>query len=762
MTSNKNYPRADVVMLAEIPAELREVKQWVCWRLVERAPGEKPAKVPVNPASKREASVTNPATWAAYDVALEAFRSDQSLAGVGFVFTAADPFCGVDIDDCRDPITGELGGWAAEIVRQLDTYTEVSPSGTGVKLVLKAEPPGPATRRNKIEMYSSARYFTLTGERLPDSPVKVNERQGELADLYVTAFGAPKKPEPEKPKTVQDDPKLKRVRAIDDDDLLKRAREAANGEKFAKLWNGDTDDYGGDRSRADAALAAILCYWTRADAARLDKLFRRSGLIRKKWDERRGTETYGERTISHAIAALTARYDPDLDATLGTVKNDVANAEIFVQLAGGCFAWVSAWRAWLAWDKHRWRRDADSETRRAAEGVSTELLRRASLITGDSDARKATYRWAIAAGDLYRLRALEDIARTRLEVRPSYLDRDPYLLGVGNGVIDLRTGERRDGAPGDWLTRYTAVRYDPAARCPKWDRFLLEIMEGDREMVAYLWRVIGYALTGDTSERAFFLLHGYGRNGKTTFVETLHALLGAYAQRARFATFLRKNVQGGGANDDIAHLAGARVVIASEADQAASLDVALVKELTGTDTVRARFLYGREFEFAPVFKLFLATNHVPQIYESTYAFWDRLHYIEFKYRVPENKVNKKLPLLLLGELEGILAKAVVSCRGWQRDGLQPPAMVLKAGKELQERMDTFGEWKQERCEDVFKTESVSHGDLYMDFSEWMKNRGVKKPPSSKALASYLREKGYCEKRATDNVKIWCGLRLKPR
>lgn len=749
----KSYPRTDPATLAAIPAALRAVPQFVCWRVVARE-DQTTAKVPVDPRTGHEAKVNDPATWADHDTAVRRFMGDPSLHGVGFVFTATDPWTGVDIDDCRDPETGKLGAWAETIVQDLDSYAEVSPSGTGVKIIVMAEVPGTATRRNKIEIYSHSRYFTLTGRRLPKVPKDVQARQGPLVDLYQTVFGRVKA-EPPARATV-DDPKLRRVQAVKDDDLLERAREAANGPKFTRLWGGDVKEHAGDHSRADAALCAILAYWTRADAARIDRLFRASKLMRKKWDERRGERTYGQRTVDAAVRAATALYDPDLDAA--GVQNDLANTEVFIQLHGERFAWCGDWRSWLAFNSHSWHRNQDHVARRAAEDVSAELVRRAQTLAGTERFTKAL-RWAVASGDYHRMANVEQIARSRLYTRPEGFDRDPWLLGVGNGVVDLRTGERRDGARGDWMTRGTEVPYVAGARCPRWDAFLGEIMEQDQEMVAYLWRVLGYCLTGDTSERAFFILHGSGRNGKTTFVETLLALVGGYGQKARFATFLRKTLVGSGANDDVAHLVGARVVAATEGEATMAFDMALVKELTGADKVRARFLYGKEFEFKPNFKLLFATNQVPTIHESTYALWDRLHYIPFDYRVREAEVNPRLPLELLGELEGILARAVMACLEWQREGLKPPEKVLRAGAELQKTMDIFGQFLAE-CVQNANGARVAHNVLYTAFATWAKDQGMRFAPSSRALASYLKDRKYTDRRGHEHVKYWVDIRLR--
>lgn len=757
----KSYARGDVAKFSNVPTELRAIPQWVCWRAEWKEERGKFSKLPVDPATRKEAKSNDPATWSSFDEAVATFTKDKTVNGIGFVFTPQDNYAFVDLDDARDPATGEIGDWAAEIVTRLNSYTEISPSGTGLRIVVEAEPVGPAKRRGKVEIYAFGQYATITGNRI-GKVEKIAKRQGELADLYRTVFGKDEKEEPNSRPANVEDPKLARVRALSDDDLIVKASSAANGGKFLKLWQADPS-VTGDRSQADAALCGMLAYWTRADAERIDRLFRRSALVRKKWDERRGNQTYGERTVAFACRAAAALYDPDLEPTMQEGRNDIANTEIFIQLHGADFLWAVEWKTWLAWNCHRWEPGKDLRCELAAESVSKELVRRAQTAP-DPDAKRQqqNMKWAVGSGDGRRVDQIEKFSRRRLDKAVSEFDTDLYLLACRNGVLDLRTGELRDGSRGDLITRTTDLVYDEKATCPIWDKFLKEIMEGDMAMVSYLWRVIGYCLTGDITERAFFLFHGEGRNGKSTWVETLKALLGppglGYAQKARFSTFLQKTVQGG-ANDDIAHFAGARVVIANEADERASLDVALVKELTGGDTHRARHLYGREFEFAPQFKLFLVTNKVPPIHETTYAIWDRLHYVPFDWRVPDSKVDRALPLRLLGELPGILAKAAKACREWQKEGLNPPDKVLKAGRQLYQDMDTLGEWLAEETEagDKFKT---SHKDLYRAFTGWARDNGWTRPPSSKTFGGYLRERRFPEIRSTGNQKFWLGLKLR--
>ena len=280
-------------------------------------------------------------------------------------------------------------------------------------------------------------------------------------------------------------------------------------------------------------------------------------------------------------------------------------------------------------------------------------------------------------------------------------------------------------------------------------------------MIAYLWRMLGYCLTGDVSERAFFMMHGNGRNGKSTLVETMQALLGDYSQPARFESFLRKHETRNDPRDDLAILAGARLVVAQEADESKTLDVALIKTLSGGDKVVARFLYGTNFSFRPTFKLFLVTNHTPKISESSHALWDRLHYIPFERRFAEDEVDPRLVFKLTTELPGILARAVIGCIEWQRNGLAPPSKVVQAGDTLHETMDITACWLEECCV-ILPDVKTRHSALYENYAEWSKKNSFKYPITKHALGQYLRElgNGVEDFKAGGNVRWWRGVGIK--
>jgi primase-polymerase (primpol)-like protein len=272
--------------MIRVPPELTQFKQWVLWKRVNV--NGRTAKLPISAWSGKAAACDKPETWTTFRHACYAVRK-YSADGIGFVFTPDDPFCGIDLDHCRDA-GGKLTAQAHEIVSKLNSYTELSPSGNGLHIIVKAEITGSGRRAQGLETYSSGRYFTITGQHLPEMPLHVEERQQEVDEIVGRHFTA------EQP---QSEAKTARapIEYRSDAELIRRALQARSGARFNKLWNGDVSDYDGDHSRADAALCRMLSYWTRGDATQIDRLFRLSGLMREKWNRKTGDETYGTRTI---------------------------------------------------------------------------------------------------------------------------------------------------------------------------------------------------------------------------------------------------------------------------------------------------------------------------------------------------------------------------------------------------------------------------------------------------------------------------------
>ncbi|WP_148415018.1 hypothetical protein [Haloferax sp. KTX1] len=295
-----------------LPDELLERDHWVGWRKQTRDGAE--TKVPVS-VNGGYASATDAATWTTFDDAL-AYATDGAADGVGFVFSTDDPYVGVDLDKCRSRKTGETDEWATEIIDQLASYTEVSPSGTGYHVIVRGSLPPGGNRTGNLELYEDARFFTVTGDHVDETPTTVADRTDELTEIHGAYFETQHTQRDQH--TSNTDSTIQKPSAVDtpgndltDEDVVERASNAANGLKFSRLWKGDTSAYD-SHSEADMALCSILAFWTGGDAAQIDRLLRDSGLYRKKWDDVHFADgsTYGEKTIERSVSGTSEFYDP--------------------------------------------------------------------------------------------------------------------------------------------------------------------------------------------------------------------------------------------------------------------------------------------------------------------------------------------------------------------------------------------------------------------------------------------------------------------
>jgi putative DNA primase/helicase len=269
------------------------------------------------------------------------------------------------------------------------------------------------------------------------------------------------------------------------------------------------------------------------------------------------------------------------------------------------------------------------------------------------------------------------------------------------------------------ITKLAPAQYHPDAAAPAWEAFLERVLPAE-DLRAFVQRAAGYSATGDTSEQCMFINYGTGANGKSTFQEALSAALGDYAMRTPTEMLLAKRSDG--VPNDVARLKGARFVSASETEEGRRLAESRIKDLTGQDTITARFMRAEWFDFEPVHKLWLSTNHKPEIRGTDRAIWRRIRLVPWSVAIPLGEQDKKLPQKLRSELPGILAWIMRGCFEWQRKGLQAPEEVRRATVEYRAEMDVVGAFLAECCA-VGSDQDVSAADLYKAYGEWCKDTG---------------------------------------
>lgn len=433
---------------------------------------------------------------------------------------------------------------------------------------------------------------------------------------------------------------------------------------------------------------------------------------------------------------------------------DVGTAEELVRRHGHAFRYVPVWKSWLWYNGARWVRDEYGALQRTLVAMLRALVSEAQRYE-DDDLRKAVISHAIKYEAGGRVDAVLKLARgvRGVAVAHDMFDAYPFWLNVANGTVDLRTGDLHEHTPDHLLTKQCPVAWDPAAPCPTWERFLGEVFAGRTDIIDYVQRAVGYSLTGDTSEQCLQLMHGHGSNGKSTFLEVLQALFGDYGCQADFATFLESKTDG--PRNDVARLAGARMVRSSEVGEGKRFNESLVKALTGSETIAARFLYSEAFEFRPTFKLWFAANHKPVIRGTDHAIWRRVRLLPFTVQFDGSRQDKGLKDKLLAELPGILAWAVAGCLLWQQHGLIPPPDVTAATEEYQRESDVLGAFLDDCCETGPGLE-VGASDLYRAFKSWARDNGEYEL-SQTALGRRLDERGFGVRKMGTKSRL--GLRL---
>ncbi|MDP9437962.1 MAG: phage/plasmid primase, P4 family, partial [Actinomycetota bacterium] len=412
------------------------------------------------------------------------------------------------------------------------------------------------------------------------------------------------------------------------------------------------------------------------------------------------------------------------------------------------------WGKWLTWAGARWERDDSGRVHRLAKETVRSIYAEAAA-ADDEDRRKAIAQHATRSEAEGKIKAMLELAKSELPVSPDDLDRDPFLLNVPNGTVELKTGKLRRHRREDLLTKMSGAEYHPEAEAPAWEAFLKRVLPGE-ELRRFVCRGAGYSATGDTSEQCMFINHGAGANGKSTFQEALGEVLGDYSMRAPTEMLMTKRA--GGVPNDVARLKGARFVAASETEEGRRLAESLVKDLTGQDTITARFMRAEFFDFKPTHKLWLATNHKPEIRGTDTAIWRRIRLVPWAVVVPPAERDRKLPEKLRTEAAGILAWVVRGCLEWQRGGLGEPEEVRTATAEYRAEQDVLAGFLEECC--VVRSEAwVKFADLYEVYTSWCDEAG-ETMQNRRRFGTQLKERGFEPDRGTGNVPIRTGLALR--
>ena len=414
-------------------------------------------------------------------------------------------------------------------------------------------------------------------------------------------------------------------------------------------------------------------------------------------------------------------------------------------------------KRWLLWDGRRWAPDTDGAVVRLAGETIRKLYRRAYEVDNQQE-RERLAKWALKSEAEPKIRALLKLAScdASVTINTADLDTNLWYFNCLNGTINLRTGKLLPHSRSDLNTKLAPVVYDRTAEYSGFLKFLKEIIP-NLELRTFLQRSVGYSLVGDTRERCLFILHGSGDNGKSTFLEVIRRLLGDYARQADVSTFMLSRTDAG-PRPEVVRLAGARFISSVEVEEDRRLAESVVKALTGNDTIAARGLYANVVEFRPTFKVWLGTNHKPEIRGTDNAIWNRIRLIPFDVTIPQERQNGNLLANLTKELPGILAWAVEGCLAWQQDGLAAPDAVRMATTSYRHEMDVVRRFLVDRCVES-TSGTVTAKDLYTAYKKWAEEGGE----SPMTQQKFGRRMGELEYRRTEDSatrrKMYVGVTL---
>lgn len=738
-------------MYENIPNELKSLKQWVCWKGIpdETRPG-KMRKVPVNAATGGQAQSNNPATWTDFAAAVQA---SVNYSGIGLMFGGG--YFGIDIDGAENAVTdfqnGDTDNIIAEFIHTLQSYAEYSVSGKGIHIICSGSLPARGRRRNNVEMYETGRFFIMTGNRAAEY-AEIAECTESVKPLHEKYIGGGCLPEASRVK----DSEI----TLSESEILELACKSKQGAIFTDLYNGAWERYFQSQSEADMSFCNMLAFWCRRDEGMMDRVFRSSGLMRDKWDRKQSGTTYGAITIGKAAKSCVNVYEAvrgangkpktaysiSLNVSGGEKPaesangklyslDDTGNARRFMDIYGEGIRYSYVSRKWFYYDGRRWSVDDTGVIKRmgdeAVEAVKRERDIFLDALPMDADiaeAGKAFDKFVKSCRSNKSKTAMLKEAEHHRPVKPDMFDRHPHLLNTPNGTVNLTNGELAAHDREQYITKITNAEYTDKTDAPLWRQFMEDIFAGDGELIRFMQKAVGYSITGSTKEDCIFFCYGTGRNGKSTFLNTLSEILGDYTINVQPETIMAKP-NSSGHTSDIARMKGARFVTVPEPSEGARLNEGLVKQMTGGDSLTASRKYEDEFQFKPEFKLWMPTNYKPKIYGTDVGIWARIRLIPFTVRVPDEKMDRNLRQKLKKESAGILKWAVDGCLLWQREGLKPPAAVMDATAEYKTEMDVLAAFLGECCETgSYETQA---SELFKAYLQWAKDNNEYEMTSTK-------------------------------
>ncbi|MBF0098224.1 MAG: hypothetical protein HQM04_15410 [Magnetococcales bacterium] len=433
------------------------------------------------------------------------------------------------------------------------------------------------------------------------------------------------------------------------------------------------------------------------------------------------------------------------EVDINSHESDVGNESQFglssrlVRKFGDKIRYCQPFKKWFIYNSKKWQEDQTDIMMKYAKETVRGIYQE-SANSDDISRRQSLAKFALFSEKLSQLTAMITLSRSDVPILPEQFDANQWLFNVQNGTIDLKSGKLMPHNKADFIRKMSNVSFNQNATAPRWEKFLRDIFSGDDALIRFIQKAAGYSMTGSTDEQCLFFLYGKGKNGKSTFTETLQSIFNDYAMRLSTEALMSTRHGEKEASNDIARLAGMRMVITSEIPDDQRLNESKVKDLTGGDTITARFLYGEYFDFKPSHKLWIFGNHKPVIRGTDLGIWRRIRLIPFNVTFTDETADPKLKGNLIDELPGILKWMVDGCLLWQQEGLGIPAAISDATDKYRSEMDQIAPFIADRCV-VGKELYVKTGDLFRAYQSWCREIGAREVSQTR-FGTYLTDQGF--------------------
>ena len=747
----------------KIPAEMRAMPNWVLWQY-----SESKGKVPFNAKTLRGAMSNNVNTWSDFDTAYNALINHQEFTGLGFMLS--DGINCIDLDNKEEDnllSDDDFQALLDDCLSEIPSYCEVSFSGKGYHIFSKGILPEGSRRKGHVEMYDKARFIAITGNIYKDYSSLINAQDG-LNAIHGKYLGGIKKVAQEACNHAVVD------YSVTASKVLERAK---NNSKFMTLYSGNWKSLGfKSQSEADSSFASLLAFYAGKNISVMDEIFRSSGLMREKYERVQNGSTYGRITLESAASFVTDVYKEYVEDTrmvdykvgkkkvkiqkvAGEVVNpiitssrftDTANSSLLINEYGEDILWNFDNEIWMIWGGNTWKDDVKDEVRIYAEKVANDALEDAKK-KGDNFGIKNALRMLNTTGKNNMINE----AKHHRGITNAECDKDKFLINTQSGIVNLKTNGLLASNRDEHMTKVTSACVDGGV--PKlWLSFLNDIFQGNKELINYVQKAVGYTLSGSIKEQVVFILFGEGNNGKSVFVDTLENALGDYAITVPVEILMEKKNRSN-VETTIARIKAARMIHASENDIDDKINEGLIKQITGGEKVIGRFLYGNQFEYYPEYKLWLSTNNKPRIKGTDFGIWRRLVVIPFDVIIAPDKVDRDLGVKLMNELPQILNWAIEGFKMYQEEGLTLPQILVDEKNKYRGEMDYMANYISDRIDKKIGYKTLA-STAYKDYENWCHTSNAK-PISFIAFGKEFGKHFEKKRESIGNLYIDCKIKV---